>query len=121
VQTLNSGGWVKAMIHVGGNGDRRCFNSQATNPALVQGNGCGFIIDGFGKFGGYANEGTINFGFNITNTFPMLTLGHECDGDESSRNCAAHVQIIAPNTIKIFTSDLDDDWTVNEEFFLILF
>jgi hypothetical protein len=121
VQTLGSFGWAKAMIHVNPGSNIRCYNSQTTNPALVQGNGCGFTVSGFGNFSGYATEGTINFGFNVTNTFPMLTLGHECDGDQSSRNCAAHVQIIAPNTIKVFISDLDDDWTAGQEFFLILF
>jgi hypothetical protein len=121
VQTLGSFGWAKAMVHVRGGSILRCYNSQATSYALMQGNGCGFTTSGFGTFSGYANEGTINFGFNVTSTFPMLTMGHECDGDESSRNCAGHVQIVAPNSIKVFTSDLDDDWTAGQEFFLILF
>lgn len=121
VQSLGSFGWAKAMVHVREGSILRCFNSQATSYALMNGNGCGFTISGFGNFTGYANDGTINFGFNVTSTFPMLTMGHECDGDESSRNCAGHVQIVAPNSIKVFTSDLDDDWTAGQEFFLILF
>jgi hypothetical protein len=121
-QTLGSFGWAKAMVYIRDGILTRCFNSQTTNPALVQGNGCGFKNYRFVNFGGYAREQTIDFGFDVTNTFPMLTLGHYCDGDASSQNCAAHVQIEAPNTIKVFTSDLDDDWTAGgEEFFLILF
>jgi hypothetical protein len=72
VQTLNSGGWAKAMIYVrttsGFLDIVRCFNSQATG-ALVNSNGCGFTLTSEG-----AGGVNVDFGFDISQRFVGSTL-----------------------------------------------
>jgi hypothetical protein len=121
IQTMGSFGWAKAMVHVRGTSILKCFNSQTTNPALVQANGCGFRITG-NSIAFESRNITIDFGFNVSDSFPSLTIGanRTCQGDQSSGQCAG-TAITSGNTVSVQISDLDDDAVGFWDFYLILF
>lgn len=71
-QSLESGGWVKAMIYLdparpAGQQIVRCFNSQATGSA-VSIPPCGFTATS-----STSGDWDINFGFNVTQRFAVAT------------------------------------------------
>lgn len=121
-QSLGAGGWAKAAVFVSSGVIQRCFNSQATNPALVNGGTCGFVVVSRGTNPvSTATITVIDFTFDLLNTFPALTLGY-CDGDGSSTTCAGSVRYgVTPTRLEVHVSDLDDDPTSDEDFYLVLF
>lgn len=70
VQTLDSGGWVKAMAYVDpANGIVRCYNSQASGLVRTV-PPCGFNFT-YGALGSHI----IDFGFDIRGRFILVTAG----------------------------------------------
>lgn len=120
VQNLGAFGWAKAMVYVDQTNIIRCFNSQATSNTLMNSNGCGFRIT-LNNRSSYDREIRINFGFDTSKTFPLLTIGSICDGDAVFGQCSGQAGPSGTNEISVTISDLDDDPVDRWSFYLILF
>jgi hypothetical protein len=111
VQSLGSGGWVKAMLYVEGNHTiSRCYNSQASGAQMFT-PPCGFNVGG-GPTGGY----NVTAPFDINNRFITAT---------PANSGLAHTNLnISVNAERVFYVTIktnDDDDLIDASFALFIF
>lgn len=122
VQSLGSGGWVKAMVVVNEDGSiARCFNSQATG-ALRNSGGCGFETSTNGT-----GQRIVDFGFDVSQRFAILTTNFcsgqpPCTGfiDDNSSFVNSYPTMIDVETYYGSASSRAGEYT-NTRFTLIIF
>src|SRR5262245_35474378 len=112
VQTLESGGWVKAMAYVDpANGIQNCYNSQAAGLARTV-RPCGFSFD-------YNNLGIhiFDFGFDISDRFILLTPVYD-QGTVTAN--VAFIGAYGPGKVVIDTLYVNGEFT-DAPFFIFVF
>jgi hypothetical protein len=92
-QSLDKGGFVKAMLYVKNGGIVRCFNG-INNTST---DGCGFVVT--------RNEGLyrINFGFPVSDRFVSLTTEFRTAPNGALTNPTAHYRFFDSTTVEIVT------------------
>jgi trimeric autotransporter adhesin len=79
-QARAMGGWVKAMVHVDSSKILSCYNSQASGPAVFT-PPCGFTLD---PFGSRIGDHEVDFGFQVSDRFVLLTVTNSGDTQPDS-------------------------------------